>query len=332
MKILNFKNSLFLLAASLFISACDKRSKNEIYPSGFVDNLAEVAQKEGLNTFAAALNAAGMNAELEYLGQYTVLAPTDAALSAVGVTPSTIASINADTLRRILRNHIIGGRTLSSSLLPGPNASYSNLNRELVYTSTFVPPVATQFLGTFFNGKKVVKADVIANNGVIHIIDGALLPSAATLGLAASANPNLSYFAAAFNTSGIILNISVPYTVFAPNNAAFIAAGFPTIASITSTSSATLLPIIRNHLVIASTASAPTYGGRIFSSLFRPATSVISLNGALTLDVSASGVPSVKSVGIATPAAIVFADGLYRSSLAGGASNVIHVIDKVLLP
>jgi uncharacterized surface protein with fasciclin (FAS1) repeats len=332
MKNFNIKATFLFLAGSLFFAACDKRDKNEIRPSGFPDNLVEVAQAQGLNTFAAAMKAANMTNELDFLGQYTVLAPNDAAFAAAGLTTANVGSIPADALRTALRNHILPGRTVSANLLPGPNAGYTNMNREIVFTSTFVPPVATQFLGTFFNGKKVLKADILANNGVIHVVDAVLLPPANTLSAAIAANPNLSYFGAAVTTSGLSLSQTAAFTVFAPNNAAFIAAGYPTIASITGASPAALLSIVRTHVVPSSGTAAPTYAGRIFSNLFRPTTTVNSQNGPLTLDVSASGVPSVKSLGISTPAGIVNSDGLYRSAVAAGAANVIHVIDRVLIP
>jgi uncharacterized surface protein with fasciclin (FAS1) repeats len=335
MKIFKIRNIAVLLLASVFFAACDKRDKNEIYPSGFPDNISEVAQKEGLTIFVTALNASGIANELEYLGSYTVLAPNDAAFNAAGITASTISSVPAEALRTIIRNHILPGRTLFNAFLPGPNAVYTTMNRDFVYTSTFEPPVAAQFLGTFFNGKKVLKPNVLANNGVIHIIDAVLLPAAPTLASAVAASSNLTYFATALNTSGqmaILNSSSTPVTVFAPGNSAFIAAGYPTIASIQAASPAALTAIIRAHVVPATNALAPNYGGRIFGNLVRPSTTVNSQNGPLSLNVNGSGSVTVASLGTPAPATVTLADGLYRSSITGGAANVIHVIDKVLLP
>jgi uncharacterized surface protein with fasciclin (FAS1) repeats len=335
MKIFKIRNIALLFLASLLFAACDKRDKNEIYPSGFPDNVREVAQKEGLTVFAAAMSASGIATELEVLGSYTVLAPTDAAFNAAGITAGTISTVPVDVLRTIVRNHILPGRTLTSSLLPGPNAVYTTMNREFIYTSTFVPPVASQFLGTYFNGKKVLKTDILANNGVIHVVDAVLLPPAPALTAALSANSNLTYFTAALNTSGQMAVLSastVTATVFAPDNAAFIAAGYPTIASIQAAAPAALTAIIRAHVVPATSALAPNYGGRIFGNLVRPTTTVNSQNGPLSLNVNASGAVTVASLGTPAPATVTLADGLYRSNLAGGAANVIHVINKVLLP
>ncbi|MCQ3996789.1 fasciclin domain-containing protein, partial [Klebsiella pneumoniae] len=78
-----------------------------------------------------------------------------------------------------------------------------------------------------------------------------LLPPAGNLAEIAVANPNLTYLVAALQRAGLVQTIATggPFTVFAPTNAAFQAAGFPTIASIQSADPAVLTRILTYHVL-----------------------------------------------------------------------------------
>lgn len=325
--------SLFALVTLLTAASCDKREQNILFPPGISENVSEIAKKEGLNIFAAAIVAAEMDTAFKYLGQFTMFAPTDAAFTAAGITTATLGTINKAVLRNILRNHILPGRTPSFSFLPGPGAAYGNINRDFIYTSGYFAPQPTQFLGSFFNGKKIVKADIIANNGILHSINGIMIPATGNLSTTLTADPNLSYLLAAIARAGLtsaLDNLTAAVTLFAPNNQAFINAGFPTIASINAASPTVLSNIIRQHAISA----APAYGGRIFSSDVRTGMSFPALNGGLlTTAVSGTGTVSVKAPGnTANNPTVITADIMFRSLIASGAPSVMHIINEVLLP
>jgi len=326
---------LTLTVSILMLSSCDKREQNINFAPGINENVSEIAVKNGLTIFANALKVAKMDTAFDYLGQYTVLAPTDAAFTAAGITNANLNSIPEATLRTVLRNHILPGRTTSFSFLPGPNAVYGNINRDFVYTSTYLSttPGVGAFAGTYFNGRKIVNVDFLANNGVIHTLDGVLFPAVGNLSATLALNPNLSYLRAAIATAGLTLRLDTSITVntlLAPDNAAFIAAGFPTIASINAASPVTLSSILRLHVIPAASVPAAFGNGRLFSPDFRTR-DYVSLNGNVTTTITGAtaafrGPSSTADATITTP------NLLFRSLIANGAPSVYHIINRVLLP
>ncbi len=327
---------LCVLPVMYFIAfiGCDKREQNIAFPAAITDNVAEVATKSGLNTFAAAFKAARFDTAFDYLGQYTVFAPTDAAFTAAGINAGNLNAIPIEVLRGILRNHILPGRTTALSFLPGPNAVYGNINRDFIYTSTYLSttPGVGSFAGVYFNGIKIVNVDLLANNGVIHTLDGLLLPAGGNLTTTLAANPNLSFLNAAIARAGLTTTLNTgtaAITLLAPNNAAFIAAGFPDIATINAASPTTLSAILRLHVIPATGATATA--GRLFSPDFR-AGNYTTLNGTIATTVSGT-IATFRGAGNTGAGAVVLTPNvLFRSLIASGAPSVLHIVDRVLLP
>ena len=328
--------SLLLVCMITFLMSCDKREQNINFAPGVRDNVSTVATKQGLNILAAAIQIAKMDTAFQYLGQYTIFAPTDAAFTAAGITTAGLSSIPEATLRTILRNHILPGRTTSFSFLPGPNAGYININRDFIFTSTYLSTTVGvgAFAGVYFNGVKIVSTDNLANNGVIHIIDGLLLPPAGNISATVALNPNLTYFAAALIRSGLdvtLNNLVGIVNLLAPNNAAFIAAGYPTIASITSATPATLTAILRLHVIPSASVPFARGNGRLFTPDFRTGT-YVSLSGANVTTTTNGTVAAFRGPSSTADAVIVTPNVLFRTFATTGAPSVLHVIDRVLLP
>jgi uncharacterized surface protein with fasciclin (FAS1) repeats len=327
--------SILYVAIIVFSFSCDKRELNVAYPPSVTDNVATVAQKNGLTIFANAITLAQMDSAFQYLGQYTLFAPTDAAFNAAGITSANVTSVAPATLRSILRNHILPGRTTSFSFLPGPNAGYGNINRDFVYTSTYLttsPGVGT-YVGTYFNGIKILQTDILANNGVIHTIDGVLLPAVGNLTASLLANPNLTFLEAAINRAGLastLNNATSSINLLAPTNAAFQAAGFPDKMSIDTASSTVLSNILRLHVIPAASVPAAVGNGRLFIPDFRTG-NYVSLNGNVATTVTGSSV-TFRGASNTTGANIVTPNVLFRTLVSTGAPSVMQVIDKVLLP
>lgn len=328
-------NIFLLIGIIAFTISCDKREQGINFPPGVSDNVSTTAQKQGLTIFSSALKIAKMDTAFQYLGQYTIFAPTDAAFTAAGITIANLSAIPEATLRTILRNHILPGRTTSFSFLPGPNAAYGNINRDFVYTSTYLSttPGVGSNAGVYFNGVKIVNTDFLANNGVIHSINGILLPASGNLTATLALNPDLTYLAAAITTAGLtnsLNNGTAAITLLAPNNAAFIAAGFPTIASITAASPTTLSAILRLHVIPASSVPLAIGNGRLFSPDFR-SQNYLSLNGNIVSTVTGTS-PAFRGAGNTSDATILNANILFRSFIATGAPSVMHITNRVLLP
>jgi uncharacterized surface protein with fasciclin (FAS1) repeats len=123
-------------------------------------------------TLVAAVQAAGLEDALRAPGQKTVFAPTDEAFAALpeGAVEDLLKPENKDKLVAILTYHVANGKTKSKQLA-GKTLEVPTLNgAKLSVDGTN---------GVKVNGATVVKADVYASNGVIHVIDQVLLPPAA---------------------------------------------------------------------------------------------------------------------------------------------------------
>ena len=118
-------------------------------------------------TLEAAVIAADLAGTLSGEGPFTVFAPTDDAFAAVD--SALLAAVLADipTLTAILTYHVHGGNALSTDLMDGMEVS--TLNGAPV-------TVTINEEGTFINDAKVIVADLIGSNGVVHVIDAVLLP------------------------------------------------------------------------------------------------------------------------------------------------------------
>ena len=122
------------------------------------------------NTLAAALQAAGLVDALKGDGPFTVFAPTDEAFAKLpaGTLDSLLEPENKDQLTAILLYHVVPGKVMSSDIT-GP------LNPETLQGTTIA--VVPEGGKVMVNGATVVKADVVASNGVIHVIDQVITPA-----------------------------------------------------------------------------------------------------------------------------------------------------------
>ena len=135
------------------------------------DNLAATAIKAGsFKTLVAAAKAAGLVDALAGDQPLTILAPTDEAFAKL--PKETLAALlkpeNKDALAGILKLHIISGRVFSDQALKAGTAA--TLNGESVKFAIIDGKAKV-------NGANIVKTDIDASNGVIHVIDTVLLPS-----------------------------------------------------------------------------------------------------------------------------------------------------------
>lgn len=133
--------------------------------------IVQIASTNGsFKTLTAALKAAGLIDTLSGSGPFTVFAPTDAAFAALpkGTVEKLLRPENKAMLVKILTYHVVPGEALSTSLKSG--------NVKTVEGSSVRIKVSTN--GVMVNNAKVVKADIKASNGVIHVIDKVILPMA----------------------------------------------------------------------------------------------------------------------------------------------------------
>jgi uncharacterized surface protein with fasciclin (FAS1) repeats len=134
-------------------------------------NIVETAVNNGsFQTLVAAVTAADLVATLSGPGPFTVFAPVDTAFAALpaGTVESLVEPENKEKLTSILTYHVVAGEVRSTDLSDGMKAKTVN-GAEITITIADGKVMV--------NGAQVVLADVATSNGVIHVIDGVLLPA-----------------------------------------------------------------------------------------------------------------------------------------------------------
>jgi uncharacterized surface protein with fasciclin (FAS1) repeats len=125
-----------------------------------------------LSTLVAAVTAADLVATLQGPGPFTVFAPTNDAFAALpaGTVETLLEPANIADLQGILTYHVVAGAVMAGDLVDG-------MEVETVNGDTITINVSDA--GVSINGgPSVVMADIVTSNGVVHVIDGVLLPSA----------------------------------------------------------------------------------------------------------------------------------------------------------
>ena len=136
-------------------------------------NIVEVAVAAGsFNTLAAALGAAGLVDTVSGNGPFTVFAPTDAAFAKLpaGTIESLLKPENKAQLTAILTYHVVAGKVMAADVVKlseAPTVNGQMLKVKVVGGSVMI------------NDANVTSADIVASNGVIHVIDSVVLPKAA---------------------------------------------------------------------------------------------------------------------------------------------------------
>jgi uncharacterized surface protein with fasciclin (FAS1) repeats len=154
--------STAMLAAVLTLAAGTARAAEK--------DLVDTAVSAGsFQTLAKALQAAGLVDTLKGTGPFTVFAPTDEAIAKLpaGTLESLLKPENKATLAAILRYHVVPGRIAASEVTKMTSAKTAN-GQELTISSAGGRVKV--------DAASVVKADVQASNGVIHVIDTVVLP------------------------------------------------------------------------------------------------------------------------------------------------------------
>lgn len=161
-----FRSSFMLVASLALIVGCFSTVQAEKKPADIVDTAVGAGQ---FKTLAAALKAAGLIETLKGEGPFTVFAPTDDAFAKLpeGTVESLLKPENKDKLIAVLTYHVVPGSVMA----------------EKVVKMTEAKTVQGQSLtikvdggSVMIDNAKVTKTDIVASNGVIHVIDTVVLP------------------------------------------------------------------------------------------------------------------------------------------------------------
>ena len=166
---LNRRVVTLVLVVTAFFSALVNAGHHGMHDSKpkQAPSIVELAvASEGLTTLVAALKAADLVGALSGEGPFTVLAPTD---DAFGDLPEgTLEGLLADKekLKTVLLSHVIEGSVLAETVVTLDSAT--TLNGQAL-------PISTSE-GVQIAGAAVIKTDILASNGVIHLIDKVITP------------------------------------------------------------------------------------------------------------------------------------------------------------
>ncbi len=290
-----------LMTSGVMLSSCEKDDTNDTPKTNTITDV--VLANPDFTTLKAALVKTGLDKTLMEPGTFTVFAPTNAAFTALftQLNVSGIADLSSDALTPILLYHVLGTKAVSTSLQSGYVSTLSMGKGDKKVSLKVTVASGVKLNGTV----NVTQADIMASNGVVHVIDKVLLPpTIADIAVFDGSFTTLVSALVANNLVETLSNTAGTFTVFAPTNAAFTAFGtLPT----------NLKPVLLYHVlgkVVYSDQIATGYVGTLSNYMDNP----ISLYIDKTTGGKLNGSVNV------TAADIV------------GTNGVIHVIDKVLVP
>jgi uncharacterized surface protein with fasciclin (FAS1) repeats len=141
-------------------------------PQANKDIVATAVAAGQFKTLASLLTSAGLVKTLQGKGPFTVFAPTDAAFAKVPKATLTKLQNDPMLLKSVLLYHVVKGKVPASTVVTLNGKSAKTLNGASV-------KIAVKGGKVYLNGStQVTKTDVMASNGVIHVINKVLLPPA----------------------------------------------------------------------------------------------------------------------------------------------------------
>ncbi len=271
-----------------------------------LQDIPTVATNTGVhNSLVAALVKADLVGNLQTTGPFTVFAPTDQAFTDAGIDLDAITTTDEiGVLTDILLYHVYSGAVYSADVTDGLTVTMVNGDE-----ASFTVNGGTVKVGD----ATVTTADVVATNGVIHVVDKVLMPPADLVDIAAVAASTGAHdsLVAALTKADLVTTVQGdgPFTVFAPTDQAFADAGIDLDSFTTDEQIATLRDILLYHV----------FSGTVYAANVTDGLTVTMVNGD---DASFAVNDGAVKIGDAT---VTAADVV-------ASNGVIHVIDKVLMP
>jgi uncharacterized surface protein with fasciclin (FAS1) repeats len=308
-----------MLAAStaLVLAACGSDDDDEVQAPTL--NIVETAQSlPQFSILVEAVTAAGLGGTLSQPGPFTVFAPTNDAFAALltelGVTKDQLLA-DKTLLTAVLTYHVLPSQVKAAGVPLGKAVptvqegvfKVDSMGGELVIT----------------DGRNrtsnITATDVMASNGVIHVIDKVILPANKTIVETAQTLPQFSILVEAVVAADLVdaLNGEGPLTVFAPTNDAFNA-----LLAELAADGITKDQLFADKALLKSVLLYHVVDGRVMKADVPLNTPIVTLeSGTFTVD---------------STLAITDEDSPRKSNIVAtdvfASNGVIHVIDKVLLP
>jgi len=252
-------------------------------------------------SLVAALTHANLVTTLQQPGPFTVFAPTDQAFADAGINLDDFDTPEENqTLAAILLHHVVSGEVRANAITDGMLADTANGDKV-----KFTIAGSTVKVG----GANVTTPDVLASNGIIHVIDRVLSPPVDVPSTAQTTGIHDTLVAAVIQ-AGLLPTLQGPgpFTVFAPTDQAFIDAGVDLASMDTTEGRETLSDILLHHVVAAEVPAA-------------------NVTNCMSAD-AVNGQPL--SFGVGDGVTVNGANVMMTDVIAS--NGLIHVVDSVLMP
>jgi uncharacterized surface protein with fasciclin (FAS1) repeats len=159
-------NRLRNIAAAAAFAVSSFALSAQAYAADIVDTAIAAGN---FKTLVAAVQAAGLVDTLKGTGPFTVFAPTDEAFAKLpaGTVDDLLKPENKDKLVAILTYHVVPGKVMAADVAGKQTMAKSVQGGEITVNGTD---------GVMVDSAKVIQADIVASNGVIHVIDAVIMP------------------------------------------------------------------------------------------------------------------------------------------------------------
>lgn len=306
---MQLKSIFFTLLAATSLTllvSCDKDETTT--PNTIVD---VVVNGSDFSLLEAAVIHAGLVDALKG-ANLTVFAPTNQAFINAGFKDeAAIKAADKNVIGDILKYHVLASKVKSTDIATADN-------QELVMLSGKKAYLTKDANGVSINAAKVTSADVAADNGVIHVINAVIVAPTSNIVELVVATPSLSLLKEAVlrastgktNVAAVLAGAG-PFTVFAPTNTAFEAAGFNS-AAIAKADPDFLATVLTYHTIAA----------RVYSTNLKTG-NVKTVEGR---EVAINATAATVQGGANANASKITAANIFATN------GVVHVIDAVLLP
>jgi uncharacterized surface protein with fasciclin (FAS1) repeats len=254
-------------------------------------------------TLAAAVAAGDLVETLQGDGPFTVFAPVEAAFEALGTDKLDVLldPANQELLQKVLTYHVVPGDIRAADLTDGATVTTVEGSDLTIDLSGETPMV---------NGANIIATDVVAENGVIHLVDGVLTENLDLVDVATvNGFATLVSLVEQQGLTGTLRtdNMGDGFTVFAPTEDAF--AALETVPE-----GDALTDVLLYHVVGATVGSGDLSDGQVVETLLEDATFTVNIDGGVTITDGAGNTVNVTVTDVMA------------------ANGVIHVVDAVLLP
>lgn len=303
---------LALTPIAIFAQSSTCKTKNEnyqkaSYTTAEMDIVDTAVSAKMFNTLVAAVKAADLVSTLKSDGPFTVFAPTDDAFAKLpkGTVENLLKPENKDMLVKILTYHVVPGKVKAESVVKmnsAKTAQGQNVN------------IMVKNGGVFLNkSTQVIKTDIEATNGIIHVIDSVLMPTMKKDIVDTAVSTNMfNTLVAAVKAAGLVetLKGDGPFTVLAPTDEAFAKLPKGTVENLLKPENKDMLIKILTYHVIPGEVKAAD---------------VVKLKNAKTVQGQDVKVKAKNGKVMINKSNVIKTD-------VEASNGVIHVIDSVLMP